>query len=58
MPWEEMSPRLRSYELLLCHSAGFIDSQSNREDKSTPARPTLRPPPWTVKLQPLAMEVV
>lgn len=37
MPREEMSPRLRSYELLLCHSAGFIDSQSNREDKSTPA---------------------
>ncbi|SCK11298.1 hypothetical protein YWIDRAFT_00864 [Streptomyces sp. SceaMP-e96] len=30
MPRDEMSPGLRSYELLLSHPAGFIDAQSIR----------------------------
>lgn len=37
MPWDEMCPGRRSYELLLSHSAGFIAAQSIREDESTPA---------------------
>ncbi|MFI2187365.1 hypothetical protein [Streptomyces sioyaensis] len=31
-----MRPRLRSYKLLPCHSASFIDAQSIHEAKTTP----------------------